>query len=122
MIRIASFFLACAFALVIGAAQTPSYAQSSSQIENALKPKGVDGKPLTRSLTRQPAAVDPKTSAVITRSLNRTRAIVVEPATKEELKEIAEVIKDKPKIDLAIFFDYNSDLIGPKAKDAVDQL
>lgn len=122
MTRFATFILAGALALALGAAPAPSHAQSSSQIENALKPKGVDGKPLTRSLNRQPASVDPKTSAVITRSLNRTRAILVEPATKEELKEIAEVIKDKPKIDLAIFFDYNSDVIGPKAKDAVDQL
>ena len=32
------------------------------------------------------------------------------------------MIVDKPKIDIAIFFDYNSDVIGPKAAGAVNEL
>ncbi len=32
------------------------------------------------------------------------------------------MVKDKPKIDLAIFFDYNSDVVGPKAIKAVTDL
>ena len=120
MIRTAKFIIgsiAIAFAL---AGATPSYAQSS-RIEEALTPKTTSSK--TRSLTR---SFDPKAAA----SQNalqkaRTRAISIEavtPATKEEREEIAKVIEDKPKIDLAIFFDYNSDVIGPKAAAAVDEL
>ncbi len=125
MTRIATFILAGALALVAGAAFSPSFAQSSSQIENALKPKGPDGKPLTRSLTRS-LAVDPNAAAdkkVIERA--RTRAISIEavqPAAKEEREEIAKLVQDKPKIDLEIFFDYNSDAIGPKAIGAVNAL
>lgn len=125
MTRIATFILAGALALIVGAAQTPSFAQSSSQIENALKPKGADGKPATRSLTRSLNS-DPRTQAdrkVIDRA--RTRAISIEavqPAAKEEREQIAKLVEDKPKIDLAILFDYNSDVIGPKAIVAVNAL
>ena len=100
----------------------PSYAQSS-RIEEALTPKTVPGKTrsLTRSLNANPnAAADQQ---VLQKA--RTRAISVEavaPATKEEREEIAKVIVDKPKIDIAIFFDYNSDVIGPKAAGAVNEL
>ena len=125
MTRIATFILAGALALVAGAAFSPSFAQSSSQIENALKPKGVDGKPVTRSLTRSLNA-DPRAAAdkkVLEKA--RTRAISIEavqPAAKEEREEIAKLVEDKPKIDLEILFDYNSDVIGPKAIGAVNAL
>ncbi len=42
----------------------------------------------------------------------RTRAISIEavqPAATKERAEIAKLVEDKPKIDLAILFDYNSD-------------
>jgi outer membrane protein OmpA-like peptidoglycan-associated protein len=125
MTRIATFILAGALALVVGAAHTPSYAQSSLQIEDALKLKGPDGKPVTRSLTRSLNA-DPRAASdkkVIDKA--RTRAISIEavqPAAPEERAEIAKLVEDKPKIDLAILFDYNSDLIGPKAAPAVNAL
>lgn len=124
MTRIATFVLAT-LALIVGAAQTLSFAQSSSQIENALKPKDASGKPATRGLTRSLNS-DPRTQAdrkVIDRA--RTRAISIEavqPAAKEEREQIAKLVEDKPKIDLAILFDYNSDAIGPKAIVAVNAL
>lgn len=125
MTRTATFIFAAALALVAGAAFSPSFAQSSSQIENALKPKGVNGKPVTRSLTRSLSA-DPRAAAdrkVLDRA--RTRAISIEavqPAAKEEREEIAKLVQDKPKINLEILFDYNSDVIGPKAIGAVNAL
>jgi outer membrane protein OmpA-like peptidoglycan-associated protein len=125
MTRIATFILAGALALVAGANFSPSFAQSSSQIENALKPKDANGKPLTRSLTRS-LNVDPRAAAdkkVLEKA--RTRAISIEavqPAAKEEREEIAKLVQDKPKIDLEILFDYNSDVIGPKALGAVNAL
>ena len=111
--------IAAAFAF---AGAVPSYAQSS-RIEEALTPKTAPGKTrsLTRSLNANPnAAADQQ---VLQKA--RTRAISIEavaPASKEEREEIAKVIVDKPKIDIAIFFDYNSDVIGPKAVGAVNEL
>lgn len=111
--------IAAAFAI---AGAVPSYAQSS-RIEEALTPKTAPGKTrsLTRSLNGNPnAAADQQ---VLQKA--RTRAISIEavaPAGKEEREEIAKVIVDKPKIDIAIFFDYNSDVIGPKAVGAVNEL
>jgi outer membrane protein OmpA-like peptidoglycan-associated protein len=111
--------IAAAFAI---AGAVPSYAQSS-RIEEALTPKSTPGKTrsLTRSLNGNPnAAADQQ---VLQKA--RTRAISIEavaPASKEEREEIAKVIVDKPKIDIAIFFDYNSDVIGPKAVGAVNEL
>ena len=111
--------IAAVFA-ISGAA--PSYAQSS-RIEEALKPKTTPGQ--TRSLTR---SLDANPNAAANQQMlqrARTRAISIEavaPASKEEREEIAKVIVDKPKIDIAIFFDYNSDVIGPKAVGAVNEL
>ena len=125
MTRFTMLIVAASVALFAGA--TPAAAQSSSQIEEALKPKADPRKPLTRSLggTRS-IANDPKAAAerqVLDRA--RTRAISVEavqPAAKEEREQIAEIVKGKPKIDLEIVFDYNSDAIGPKAIVAVNAL
>lgn len=116
-------FVATGIAILFAVATAvPSHAQSS-RIEEALTPKAATGK--TRSLTRSLKA-DPNAAAnraAITRSLKRAISIEeVKPATKEEREEIAKVIEDKPKIDLAIFFDYNSDVIGPKAVAAVNEL
>ena len=106
---------------------TSALAQSSSQIEEALKPKADPNKPVTRSLSgTRSIANDPKAAAerqVLDRA--RTRAISVEavqPTAKEEREQIAEIVKGKPKIDLEIVFDYNSDAIGPKAIVAVNAL
>jgi outer membrane protein OmpA-like peptidoglycan-associated protein len=122
MTRTARLFIAGIAALFAVAGAVPSYAQSS-RIEEALTPKTLPGK--TRSLTRS-LNVSPNAAAeqkVLQKA--RTRAISVEavaPATKEEREEIARVIVDKPKIDIAIFFDYDSDVIGPKAIAAVNEL
>ena len=125
MTRFTMLVVAASLALFAGA--TPALAQSSSQIEEALKPKADPNKPVTRSLSgTRSIANDPKAAAerqVLDRA--RTRAISVEavqPAAKEEREQIAEIVKGKPKIDLEIVFDYNSDAIGPKAIVAVNAL
>ena len=125
MTRFTTLIVVAAFTLFAGA--TPTLAQSSNQIEEALKPKVDPTKPVTRSLggTRS-IANNPKAAAerqILDRA--RTRAISIEavrPAAKEEREQIAEIVKGKPKIDLEIFFDYNSDAIGPKAVVAVNAL
>ena len=122
--RFITLIVAASFALMAGG--TPLLAQSSSQIEEALKPKVDPNKPVTRSLGTRSIANDPKAAAerqVLERA--RTRAISVEsvqPAAKDEREQIAAIVKNKPKIDLEIYFDYNSDVIGPKAAVAVNSL
>jgi outer membrane protein OmpA-like peptidoglycan-associated protein len=122
MTRTTKFIIASIAVAFAFAGAVPSYAQSS-RIEEALTPKVTTSKTrsLTRSLTADPNAA--ATQRAMTRSLSRAISIEeVKPASKEEREEIAKVIEDKPKIDLAIFFDYNSDAIGPKAAAAVDEL
>ncbi len=122
MSRMTNFIVLGVAAVFAIAGAVPSYAQSN-RIEEALTPKNPPSKTrsLTRSLNANPnAAAEQK---VLQKA--RTRAISVEavaPATREERDEIAKVIVDKPKIDIAIFFDYNSDVIGPKAVGAVNEL
>ncbi|MGV3634738.1 MAG: OmpA family protein [Pseudorhodoplanes sp.] len=111
--------IAAAFAVTVA---VPSFAQSS-KIEEALTPKNPPSQ--TRSLTRSLNANPGNAAEQQVLQKARTRAISIEavaPATKEEREEIAKVIVDKPKIDIAIFFDYNSDVIGPKAIGAVNEL
>lgn len=122
MTRTTRLFIAGIAALFAVAGVVPSYAQSS-RIEQALTPKNPPSK--TRSLSRSLNASPNDAAAQQVLQKARTRAISVEavaPATKEEREEIAKVIVDKPKIDIAIFFDYNSDVIGPEAVGAVNEL
>lgn len=122
MTRTTKLIIAGIAALFAVAGAVPSYAQSS-RIEEALTPKNPPSK--TRSLTRSLNASPNDAAEQKVLQKARTRAISIEavaPATKEEREEIAKVIVDKPKIDIAIFFDYNSDVIGPKAIGAVNEL
>ena len=87
----------------VGAQERPS----ESQILHALTPP-----PVTRALTDTPSASDVKRRAVVKnlRSASRTRSL-----TGDEREQLAEVTKDRPSIDLEIYFDYNSSKISPKA-------
>ncbi len=86
-----------------GAAERPSEAQ----ILNALKPP-----PLARSLSGAPSPSDVKRHNVVksVRSSSRTRSL-----TGDERNELAEVAKDRPSIDLEIYFDFNSAEITSRA-------
>src|ERR1700730_12481946 len=81
---------------------------SAAQIIEALKPKPNSGF-TTRSLTASaPSAAERN---LIESLRNRqTRLISVEERTKA-----SEIARARPNIDLEINFDYNSDVIGPKA-------
>jgi len=115
------------------AAQTLNPNPLEDQIGKALKSNKPSGG-LTRGLSAP--ASDPKTLEQ-QRFINtlRTRSIAIEPATPsaggahapapavvvapEERAKVAEISNEKPKIDLEIFFDYNSAAIGPKALPAL---
>jgi outer membrane protein OmpA-like peptidoglycan-associated protein len=124
---------AVALGLVLAA---PVSAQSlQDQITNALKPATPPPPAggMTRGLTVQ-RPVDPNTPDQ-QKFINtlRTRSISIEPTTPaspsappqaiviapEEKAKIVEIVASKPKIDLEIFFDYNSWAVGPKALPAL---
>jgi outer membrane protein OmpA-like peptidoglycan-associated protein len=122
-----------AFGLALGG---PASAQSlQDQISNALKsqnpPPPAGG--MTRGLTI--SKPDPQAAAQ-QQFINtlRTRSIAIEPTGQpaqpaapnappppsvaiapEERQKIADIVASKPKIDLEIYFDYNSWVVGPKA-------
>ncbi|MGE0613334.1 MAG: OmpA family protein [Hyphomicrobiales bacterium] len=101
----ASFFATLAIAIAVGlAAAAPSLAQdapSKDQMLKALK------KPATRSLVITDPAKEKKEQELIkTLQTRGTRAITV-----EERAQVAEIVKEKPALDLEIFFAYNSDVI-----------
>ena len=80
---------------------------SESQILNALKPP-----PLARALTGTPSPKDVKRQTLVRslRSVTRTRAL-----TGDERNELASIAKERPSIDLEIYFDFNSAEVAARA-------
>jgi outer membrane protein OmpA-like peptidoglycan-associated protein len=113
--------------VTIGAALSVSMASAfagdvtSDQIVKALAPT----KPvLTRSLSGAPAA-DPAaaaTAAAEGRFVQTIRNRATRSLSNSEREEIATIVKDKPKIDLEINFDYNSADISAKSLPDVQAL
>jgi outer membrane protein OmpA-like peptidoglycan-associated protein len=108
-----------AFALVVGClvwpmTGTPAAAQvSADQIVNALAPP-----PVTRGLTDPVAKpVSEKDKAFIKSLRHRTRSL-----TFDEKERVAEMSKDWKKIDLEIYFEYNSARIASEAEPQLQQL
>ena len=105
--------------LLLTASSIPAAAQglSSAQILNALAPPP----PLvTRSLSLSPAAgpaVSATDQAFIESLRHRARSLSI-----EESDHVADLAKDKAKIDLEIYFDYNSAEITPKAEPQLKEL
>jgi outer membrane protein OmpA-like peptidoglycan-associated protein len=95
---------------------------TEDQIVRALAP----AKPaLTRSLSGAPAAVDPAaaaTTAAEGRFVQTIRNRATRSLSNTEREEIATIVKDKPKIDLEINFDYNSADISAKSLPSVQAL
>jgi outer membrane protein OmpA-like peptidoglycan-associated protein len=117
------FFVALAGAASLG---FPALAQSlEQQIDSALKPAPrPDQQPgVTRGLGVTRGFSDTKSDdehRFIDRL--RSRAIAVEPTQPEAAEDrhkIAEMIMGKPQIDLEIYFDYDSAVVGPKALPAL---
>src|SRR6185312_2627213 len=80
---------------------------SESQILNALKPR-----PLTRSLTGVPTQKkDTKQQSLI----NSLRSSKTRSLTLDERNEVAAIAKERPSIDLEIYFDFDSADIAAKA-------
>ena len=93
---------------------------TEEQILRALAP---EKKPLTRGLSVGPQQqVDPATAAAENKLVQKVRGRATRSLTVSEREEIASIVKDKPKIDLEINFDYNSADISAKSLPSVQAL
>jgi outer membrane protein OmpA-like peptidoglycan-associated protein len=115
-IAILSLFTACA-ALSLHAVKAQDVTED--QILKALTP---EKKPLTRSLSMGPPATDPAASAAEGRFMQTLRNRPTRSLSMEEREQIATIVQTKPKIDLEINFDYNSDRISARSPPSVQAL
>ena len=91
---------------------------TEDEIVRALAPAK---KPLTRGLSAAPQ-VDPAVTAEEGRFVQKIRGRSTRSLSSTEREEIATIVKDKPKIDLEINFDYNSADISAKSLSSVQAL
>ena len=94
---------------------------TEDQIVRALAPE--KKAPLTRGLSVGPQqAVDPAAVAAEGKFVQHIRGRSTRSLSNTEREEIATLVKDKPKIDLEINFDYNSADISAKSLPSVQAL
>ena len=104
----------------IGTASAQEKNVTEDQIVRALAP---EKKPLTRGLSAGPqTAVDPAVAAAEGKFVQKIRGRSTRSLSVAEREEIATIVKDKPKIDLEINFDYNSADISAKSLPSVQAL
>jgi len=93
---------------------------TEDQILRALAP---EKKPLTRGLSIGPqTAPQPTATAAENKFVQKIRGRSTRSLSSAEREEIAAIVKDKPKIDLEINFDYNSAEISAKSLPSVEAL
>jgi outer membrane protein OmpA-like peptidoglycan-associated protein len=92
---------------------------TEDQILRALTPTK---KPLTRGLSIGAPAEQPAANPAETKFVSSIRGRTTRSLSKSEREEIAAIVKDKPKIDLEINFDYNSADISAKSLSSVQAL
>ncbi len=91
---------------------------SEDQILKALTP---ERQPLTRSLSMGPPAAA-ATSDADNKFMQSLRNRPTRSLSMGEREQLAGIVKDKPKIDLEINFDYNSDRISARSLPSVQAL
>ena len=107
-------------AFAIGPASAQDKNVTEDQIVRALAP---EKKPLTRGLSAGPqTTVDPAVTAAEGKFVQKIRGRSTRSLSATEREEIAAIVKDKPKIDLEINFDYNSADISAKSLPSVQAL
>jgi outer membrane protein OmpA-like peptidoglycan-associated protein len=118
MVSVATLGAAISFGAGTALAQEKNVTED--QIVRALAP---EKKPLTRGLSTGPqTAADPTVSAAETKFVEKIRGRSTRSLSSSEREEIAAMVKDKPKIDLEINFDYNSADISAKSLPSVQAL
>jgi outer membrane protein OmpA-like peptidoglycan-associated protein len=108
--------LGAALSMTAGLAMAGDANVSAAQIVNALQPR-----PLTRGLSMGPQA-DPAARAREIGFIDTLRNRKTRSLSLGEREEIAEMASTKPKIDLDIQFDYNSDRITATSMPSVQAL
>ncbi|OCK56056.1 OmpA family protein [Bradyrhizobium sp. LMTR 3] len=112
--------LGAATCLSAGTALAQGRNVTEDQIIRALVP---EKKPLTRGLSVGPQqTVDPTAVATESKLVQKFRGRSTRSLSTAEREEIATIVKDKPKIDLEINFDYNSADISAKSLPSVQAL
>ena len=112
--------LGTAVSLSAGNALAQDKNVTEDQIVRALVP---EKKPLTRGLSVGPQqTVDPTATAAESKFVQKIRGRSTRSLSTAEREEIAAIVKDKPKIDLEINFDYNSADISTKSLPSVQAL
>lgn len=112
--------IGAAISLGAGTASAQGKNVTEDQIVRALAP---EKKPLTRGLSVGPKqAVDPAAAAAEGSFIQKIRGRSTRSLSLSEREEIAAIVKDKPKIDLEINFDYNSADISTKSMPSVQAL
>ena len=118
MLSIATIGAAMSFGAVTARAEDKNVTED--QIVRALAP---EKKPLTRGLSVGPQpTVDPAAVAAEGKFVQNIRGRSTRSLSVSEREEIATIVKDKPKIDLEINFEYNSADISAKSMTSVQAL
>ena len=111
-IRILSSVLAAGVIYSLNSLPAAAQDVTADQILKTLAP------PVTRGLNGPQAPATSDTDRAFIESLrHRTRSLSL-----DESDHVAELAKERPKIDLTIYFDYNSAAITAKAKPQLNQL
>ncbi len=111
--------------LTIGAALSIGVAKAADDIteDQILRALAPAKKPLTRGLSVGPQTqTDPAAAAAEGKFVQTLRNRPTRSLSVTEREEIATIVKDKPKIDLEINFDYNSADISAKSLSSVQAL
>jgi outer membrane protein OmpA-like peptidoglycan-associated protein len=112
--------IGAAISFGMGTALAQDKTVTEDQIVRALAP---EKKPLTRGLSVGPQqTVDPAATAAEGKFVQKIRGRSTRSLSVSEREEIAAIVKDKPKIDLEINFDYNSADISAKSMASVQAL
>jgi outer membrane protein OmpA-like peptidoglycan-associated protein len=111
--------------LTIGAALSIGVAKAAEDVteDQILRALAPAKKPLTRGLSTGPQTqTDPAAAAAEGKFVQTLRNRPTRSLSVTEREEIATMVKDKPKIDLEINFDYNSADISAKSLTSVQAL
>ena len=111
--------------LTIGAALSIGVAKAADDVteDQILRALAPAKKPLTRGLSVGPQTeTDPAAAAAEGKFVQTLRNRPTRSLSVTEREEIATIVKDKPKIDLEINFDYNSADISAKSRPSVQAL
>jgi outer membrane protein OmpA-like peptidoglycan-associated protein len=116
-------FVALLSLLTIGAALSIGAVKAEDVTEDQiLKALAPEKKPLTRSLSMGPPVADPAAAEAEGKFVQSLRNRSTRSLSMGERAQITTMVKDKPKIDLEINFDYNSDRVSAKSLPSVQAL